>query len=49
MFKTSITVEIRLLHLQPFTKSHFHSLVIVLTATAPQLLQQPKQIACYDV
>jgi hypothetical protein len=37
-------VEIWLLHLQPFTKSHFHFLTTVELVTSQMVLEQPKCI-----
>jgi hypothetical protein len=44
-----VAVEIRLLHSQSFTNSHFHFLIIVEPATFQVLLQRPKQMDCLKV
>lgn len=40
-----IMVEIELMHLQPFTDSHFHFITVQLS-TSQVLFQSPKQIVC---
>jgi hypothetical protein len=42
-FKNSVAVEIGLLHSQPFTNSHLHSITVE-SATSRVLLQMPKQM-----
>jgi hypothetical protein len=44
-FKNYWTIEIRPLHLQPFTNSHFHFPIIVDLAASYVLLQWPKKRA----
>lgn len=42
-FKIFVAVEIALLHSPPFTKNHFHFLLVVDSATAQLWLQLPRQ------
>jgi len=42
-------VEIRLLHLQSFTKSHFHFLTTVGLVTSQMVLEQPKCVIYHKV
>ena len=39
-------LEIELIHLQPFTESHFHFLIAVQSASSKVLFQSPKQMVC---
>jgi len=45
-FKNFITVGIVVIHLQPFTKNHFHFLIAVQSASSKVLFQSPKQMVC---
>jgi hypothetical protein len=43
-FKNFVTVEISLLHLQPFMNCHFHIFITEELVTSQVLLQRPKQM-----
>jgi hypothetical protein len=45
-FKNSVAVKIRALHLQPFTKNHFHFLILLEKAAFHALIQRAKQMSC---
>jgi hypothetical protein len=45
----SIMVEIRLLHLQPFTNGHFHFLIIAELVTLHAWLWQSKKMICCEM
>jgi hypothetical protein len=45
-FKNSFAVDSGLLHLQPFTMSHFHFLIILEQAVHPTVV--PKQVGCVN-
>jgi hypothetical protein len=51
-FKNSIVVAIRLLHLQPFTKSHFHFFILMESETSQVLfyvIPIPTPAMCYHL
>jgi len=47
--KTPSLYNLRLLHPQQLTNSHFHFLIIVESATSQVLLQQPKQYSGWSI